>query len=293
MDPVTRRRQRHWRPAAAHPARRGRAGAPAVALRSRGRHRLPSRRSAPRRRELGHRDAERRQLASHDWHRPVCRRPSRRRDARARPRRRPEPARREPRTDVRSRPRWRSAPRAGSSHIATTRTDRTSSGPTTTTIAVAAAKPKVGKSPMRQHVTTSTGNQSDSAAAPGRTCASQDEQGDDHVARQVEATADDRVDDDDERERQQPDEHRLPPAARPPEHRCRAPPRRVASTPGAGRSNHSGQPGHDRPGDEEERHRPADGSCLPGSLGLSSATFQLWPRSLNEAYLRRDVAVSQ
>src|SRR6185503_7535891 len=31
----------------------------------------------------------------------------------------------------------------------------------------------------------------------------------------------------------------------------------------------------------------------PGSLGLSSATFQLWPRSLNGAYLRRDAGVSQ
>jgi hypothetical protein len=88
-------------------------------------------------------------------------------------------------------------------------------------------------------------------------CSGQNEQGDEDVARQIEAAADDRVDEDDERERQQSDEHRLPQAGRPPEHggeRLRD--ARVDAR--SGRSDDGGEPGYERSGEEEEGiDRPA------------------------------------
>ena len=82
-------------------------------------------------------------------------------------------------------------------------------------------------------------------------CADQDEQRDEYVARQVPPTADHRVEDDDQREHEQTHEHRLPQPAGPPEHGLeRLRDVRVGAR--SGRSDHRGQPGDDRSGDEEE-----------------------------------------
>src|SRR6476659_10801998 len=61
-----------------------------------------------------------------------------------------------------------------------------------------------------------------------------------------------------------------------------------ASTPGADEATTAVSPATTAPA---RRKKASTGRRFlpPGSLGLSSARFQLWPRSLNEPYLRRDV----
>ena len=71
------------------------------------------------------------------------------------------------RTGARPRPRSPRAMPRGISHVANRRTARTSSGPTTTMIAVAAASRTSGK-PQRASRCASTGNQSDATTPPSR-----------------------------------------------------------------------------------------------------------------------------
>ena len=195
----------------AHPAAAALGVAADIGCRRRRSALAPVRARSPRRRAPPARFARSAPAAS--------RRPSRRRDARARPRQDAQSQRAErARTAARRRPRRRPAPRAGSA---------TSRRPEPTARAPARRRPRLRsqrRAAGREIPSATAGDlrpgtsRTPRAAPRAAPVPARTSKATKHVARQVEATADDRVDDDHERERQQPDEHRLPQAARPPEH---------------------------------------------------------------------------